>query len=103
MQFLNSDQEFVILTITRKAIAENANGMAYRLGLRIIPFYPGDERLTDEVCGNLARQLPTDYGNPSADHCEEMAYVEMMRDVGAITAEDAAKYFGEDATEEEAA
>ena len=83
--YCDPSAEFVMKSITREQIAINANEVARQKNLRIEPFVRHDERLTDEVCHRLASDLPLDFGDPAAHFQEECYYLEMMRDVGALT------------------
>jgi len=51
---LNPNEQFVVLSFARKHVADLFNDVIDERGLNIIPFTPDDERLTCEVCQEVA-------------------------------------------------
>lgn len=83
----SSQDKFVMQSITRAEIADQANRTAYEKGLKILPFTTDDMRLTDDICQALASELPLDFGDPAAEWKTDQAYLEMMQKVKALTPE----------------
>ena len=80
----NPEERFVVKTITRKAIAEALNYVLEQYCDSDVRLADDDDRLTFAICCKYASEVPTDFGNPSADWQETLVGKECLQLMGII-------------------